>query len=209
VQIVADRADHHLAGVQPHADLDEYAFGPPHGLGILLDRVLHPERRVARPHRVILMSQRCPEEGHDPVAHDLVDGAFVAVDRLHHPLEHGVEKLPGLFGVPVGEQLHRPLEVCEEDGDLLALALESRPRGQDAIGQVPGCVRLRRWRPSGRRDGRPALATEPSASGQLGRASGADDRQPGAAPEAELRLRRIVRLAPETLHARASSRPGR
>jgi hypothetical protein len=28
---------------------------------------------------------------------------------LHHPLEDGVEELPGFFGIPVGEQLHRAL----------------------------------------------------------------------------------------------------
>ena len=31
VQVVADRADHHLARVQPHSDLDEHALGPSHG----------------------------------------------------------------------------------------------------------------------------------------------------------------------------------
>ena len=102
----------------------EHALGPPHLLGVLLDRVLHPERRVARPHGVVLVGERRAEERHDPVAHDLVDGALVAVDGLHHPLEHGVEELARLLGVAVGEQLHRALEVGEEHGDLLALALE-------------------------------------------------------------------------------------
>ena len=85
---------------------------------------LHVERGVAGSHGMILMGQRRAEQRHDPVAHHLVHGALVAVDRLHHPLEHRVEELPGFLGVPVGEQLHRALEVGEEHRDLLALALE-------------------------------------------------------------------------------------
>ena len=85
---------------------------------------LHVQRGVTRPHGVILVRERSPEERHDPVAHHLVYGALVAVDGLHHPLEDGIQELPGLLGVPVGEQLHRALEVGEQHGHLLALALE-------------------------------------------------------------------------------------
>ena len=35
-----------------------------------------------------------------------------------------IEELPRLLRVTVGEQLHRTLEVGEEDGDLLALAFQ-------------------------------------------------------------------------------------
>jgi hypothetical protein len=45
------------------------------------------------------------------------------VDCLHHPLEDGIEDLACLLGITVGEQLRRALEVGEEDGDVLALAL--------------------------------------------------------------------------------------
>jgi hypothetical protein len=50
--------------------------------------------------------------------------AFAAVNGLHHELEHGIQDLPRLLGIAVGEQLHGALEVGERDGDLLALALE-------------------------------------------------------------------------------------
>ena len=73
---------------------------------------------------MILVGQRGAEERHDPVAHHLVDGALVAMDGLHHALEDGVEELPRLLGVAVGQQLHRALEVGEEHRDLLALAFE-------------------------------------------------------------------------------------
>ena len=58
---------------------------------------------------MIFMRERGPEQRHDPVAHNLVDGAFVAMDGLHHPLEDWVEELARLLGVAVGEQLHRAL----------------------------------------------------------------------------------------------------
>ena len=108
----------------PTRMLDRHPMRASHALGVLLDRLLHPQRRVAGAHGVVLVGERRAEERHDPVAHHLVDRALVAVDRLHHALEHRVEELARLLGIAVGEQLHRALEVGEEDGDLLALALE-------------------------------------------------------------------------------------
>ena len=76
---------------------------------------------------MVLVRDRGPEERHDTVAHDLVDGPFVAMDGLHHPLEHRIQELPRLLGIAVGEELHRALEVGEEHRHLLALALRGRP----------------------------------------------------------------------------------
>jgi hypothetical protein len=59
------------------------------------------------------MRQRCPEQGHDPITHDLIDGAFVAVHGRHHQGQEGIEELAGFCGVAVGEQLHRALQVSE------------------------------------------------------------------------------------------------
>ena len=89
---------------------------------------------------MVLVGQRRAEERHDPVAHDLVDGALVAVDGLHHPLEDRVEELPRLLGVAVGQQLHRALQVGEEDRDLLALAFQGGLGGEDLLGEVLGRV---------------------------------------------------------------------
>ncbi|HWC04162.1 MAG TPA: hypothetical protein VHF87_15500 [Methylomirabilota bacterium] len=142
-QIAADRADDHLTGVQPDADLERDAVSAPYLLGVPAHGGLHVDRGVAGPHGVVFVGDRCSKQRHDPVAHHLVHRAFVAVDRLHHPLEHGVEKLAGLLGVTVGEQLHRALEVREQHRDLLALPFQRAPRGQDLLGEVPGGVRLR------------------------------------------------------------------
>src|SRR5262245_5494856 len=86
------------------------------------------------------MSERRAEERHDAVAHDLIDGALVVMDRFHHPFEDRVEKLAGLLGISVDEQLHGALEVGEKHRDLLALALEGSLGGEDLLGEVLGGV---------------------------------------------------------------------
>ena len=84
LQIAAHRADHHVAGVDPDADLNLGAVGAPHVLRVAADRLLHAQGRVARAHGVVLVGKRRAEERHDSVAHDLVHGALVAVDGVHH-----------------------------------------------------------------------------------------------------------------------------
>jgi hypothetical protein len=54
---------------------------------------------------VILVGERRPEEGHDAVAQDLIDRAFVSVHGLHHPGQDGIEDAPRILGVTVGEEL--------------------------------------------------------------------------------------------------------
>ena len=77
---------------------------------------------------MILVGERRAEEGHDPVAHNPVHGALVAVDRLDHAFEHRVEEeLLRILGVAVSKQLHRTLDIGEQHGDLLPLTLEGRP----------------------------------------------------------------------------------
>ena len=109
-------------------------------LRVLLHPLLHPEGGVARADGVILVGDRRAEEGHDAVAHDLVHGALVVVDGLDHALEHGVEQPAGVLDVAVGQELHRALEVREEHGDVLALALEGAARVEDLLRDVRGRV---------------------------------------------------------------------
>jgi hypothetical protein len=65
------------------------------------------------------------------------------VHGLHHAFEDGVEELARLFGIAVRKQLHRALQIGEEDGDLLPLALEGGLRGEDLLRKVLGRVGLR------------------------------------------------------------------
>ena len=93
---------------------------------------------------MILMGDRRAEERHDAVAHDPVHGALVVVDRLDHAFEHRVEDLLRGLGVAISKQLHRTLDIGEQDGDLLALTLEGCPCGEDLIGKVLRGVTRRR-----------------------------------------------------------------
>ncbi len=144
VQITADRPDHDLARVEPDPDMDEGSLAAANLLRVPLDRLLHAESGIAGPHGVVLVGDRCSEEGHDAVTHHLVDGTLVAVNGLHHVLQHRVEQLARLLGVTVGQQLHRALEIGKQHGDLLPLALQGGLGGQDLLGEVPGRIELGR-----------------------------------------------------------------
>jgi len=156
---------------------------------------------------VIFEGKRRAEERHDAVAHDLVDGALVAMDGLDHPLEDRVQELPGLLRVPISQQLHRALEVGEEHGNLLALTLKRAPRRQDLLGEVFGRVglgggeaaRRGRLRRSGRKR-RPATIAELASGLHLGAAAGTDDPKRRAALSAESCPVAVLCLAPGTLH---------
>ena len=124
VEVVPDRAHDHLARVDAHADPDDDPFGALELFRVAAHRCLHAERGVARAYGVILMGDRRPEERHDPVTHDLIHDALVAVDRFQHALEDSVQQPARLLGVAVGQELHGALEVGEEYRDLLALANE-------------------------------------------------------------------------------------
>ena len=124
MQIIANGAHHHLAGVEPDPDLHRQPLGVPYLLGIALHDRLHGERRIAGPHGMVLMRHRRAKQGHNAIAHHLVHGAFIAVHGLHHVLQDRVEELAGLLRVAVGEQLHRAFEVSKQHRDLLALACQ-------------------------------------------------------------------------------------
>ncbi len=89
--------------------------------GVALHQFLHAQGGVAGAHGVVLVGDGRAEQRHDPVAHHLVHGPLVAMDRLHHALEDGIEEPARLLGVAISQQLHRALEIGKQDGDLLAL----------------------------------------------------------------------------------------
>jgi hypothetical protein len=138
VEIAADGAHDDLPGVQPDTDLDHGRVRASYVFRVLLHAFLHPDRRIAGPHGVVLMGERRAEQRHDPVAHHLVDRALIAVDGLHHPFEHRIEEFAGLLGIAISEQLHGALEVGEEHGHLLALAFERGFRVDDPLGENAG-----------------------------------------------------------------------
>ena len=108
----------------PH--MDGRAARPRRSLGEALHALMHAERRVAGAQGVILLGERRTEERHDSVAHHLVDRALVPVDGFHHQLEDGVQELARFLGIAIRQQLQRPLQIGEQHGHLLSLALERR-----------------------------------------------------------------------------------
>ena len=92
---------------------------------------------------VILVRDRRAEERHDAVARVLVHRALEPVHALGEDREEAVEDLVPLLGIDLLGQLHRPLHVGEEDGHLLALALERGARREYLLGEVLRGVRAR------------------------------------------------------------------
>jgi hypothetical protein len=143
VQVTADRAHHDLAGVEAHADVHRGAAGPLELVRVEVHPPLHSQCGVAGSHRVVFVSQRGAEERHDAVAHDLVHGTLVAVHRLHHALDHGIEEFTCFLGIAVGQQLHGALQVGEEHRHLLAFPFEGGFGVQNFLSEVSGGVAKR------------------------------------------------------------------
>jgi hypothetical protein len=131
LQVAADRADHHVAGIEPDANLHFEAMARPQLGREAADRLLHAQRRVAGAHGVILVGERRAEQRHDAVAHHQVHGALVVMHRLHHSIEHRLEDSARILGIALGNQLHRAFEVREQHRHLLALAFKRRARGEN------------------------------------------------------------------------------
>ena len=133
VQVTANGPHHHFPGIQPNADVDRYALRALHLSGVMLDRLLHAQRRIAGTHGMIFVGHRRPKQGHDAIAHDLVDRAFIAMHRLHHALQHRIQQLSGILGVAVGEEFHGAFEVRKQHRDLLAFAFQGTAGGEDFL----------------------------------------------------------------------------
>src|SRR5262245_55661598 len=156
--------------MQPDADLHCDAVCSADLLTVVAHGVLRDQRRIAGPHGVIFMGDRRAEQGHDAVAQHLIHRAFVLMNGCHHALQHRVEELARLFGVAVGQQLYRPLEIGKQHGHLLPLAFEGGLGGEDFLGEIGRRVAERRVRagrhwwdalsPGLREQRGPACATE-------------------------------------------------
>src|SRR5262245_17359085 len=131
------------------------------------------------------------------------------MDGLHHQCQHRIEELACFLGISVGEQLHRPLEVGEEDGDLLALAFEGRPRVEDLLGEMLRGICPRRSEAGcGRSRNRlPALEAKLRAGRQGALTLGACEREICSALQTKLSVRRVFVLATWKIHESCPNRP--
>ena len=92
---------------------------------------------------MVLVGDRRAEQGHDPVAGELVDRALEAVDALAEDREEAVHDPPPLLGVALLGELHRAHHVGEQHRHLLALALQGAAAGADLLGEVLRGMRAR------------------------------------------------------------------
>ena len=80
---------------------------------------------------MVLVGDRRPEHGHDPVAGELVDGALVAGHGIGEDREEALHDLAPLLRVLLLGEVHRAADVGEQDGHLLALAVVTAEIGHD------------------------------------------------------------------------------
>ena len=145
MQVVVNGPHHHLAGVEPDAQLQQHPVRAPHLVGIGPDGALHGQGGIAGAQGVVLVGNGGTKERHNAIAQHLVDGTLEAVHGVHHQMNGRIEELLGGFGV---EALNEPggvLEVGKEHGDLLALAFQGRAGREDLLGQVGRRVGERCW----------------------------------------------------------------
>ncbi len=132
-QVVADRADYDLPGVQADANLQVQAVPAPDFVGVGAHDLLHPQGRITGAQRVVLVGERRAEQRHHTVPEHLVHRTLVAVHRFHHPVQRGVEQRTRLFRVAPVEQFQRAADVGEQHGHVLALAFQVRAGGEDLL----------------------------------------------------------------------------
>ena len=126
VAALADRAGDDLAGVDPDPGREVEPL-PAAQLGrVLGDVVEHLQGRVTGAPRVVLVGDRGAEDGHDPVAGELVDGALEAVHGLGQDREEALHDLAPLLRVLLLGQVHRAADVGEQHRHLLALGVVLR-----------------------------------------------------------------------------------
>jgi hypothetical protein len=123
-QVVSDPADDHLARIEAHADREVQTMLEPHLVRVAPKLPLEVQRRIAGTLCVVFVRDRRAEQRHDAVTSVLVDRALETVNSLGEDREEAIHDLVPLLGIDSLREIHRPLHVGEEHGDLLALALE-------------------------------------------------------------------------------------
>ena len=91
---------------------------------------------------MIFVRDGSAKEREDAIAGGLSHIALVAMDRVHHELQGGIDQAAGVFGVEVFDEIHRALDIGKEGGDYPALAVCGASRfhrgllSPDALGEM-------------------------------------------------------------------------
>ena len=125
-----DRAHHDFASIHADADLDRRQASFAECRRVAPEIFLHPQRRIQRALRMVLVGERSAEHREDAVAGRLHHVAIVAIHRRDHELEGGIDDRAGFLRIEVLLQLGRALDIGEQRRNGLALALHDvRPGG--------------------------------------------------------------------------------
>jgi hypothetical protein len=119
-----DRTHDHFARVHADTRFDRQVAGLAQSCRVAFQLFLHPKRRIQRSLRMVLVRDGRAEQRKDAVAGRLHDVAVVAPRRIDHQLQRRIDNRAGFFGVEVLLEFGRALDVGEQRGDRLALALE-------------------------------------------------------------------------------------
>ena len=133
-------ADQHLTGVDPDAQADRLQLARERH-----DALLHLQRRPHRPLSVVLVGDRCAEQGDDGVTDDLVHPPPEGRDVGRQTLEAAVDEVLDLLWVHGLAQRGEADEVGEHHGDDPALVTSCAHRhdGLPASGAEAGPLRQR------------------------------------------------------------------
>ena len=207
VQVVANGAHHHFAGVQADAHTQFQATGAADVVGVGAHGGLHRQGGIAGAQGVVLVGNGGTEQGHNAIAEHLVHRALEAVHGVHHAVQRRVEELLGGFGVEAANQLGGVFEIGKQHRHLLALACQGTAGGENLLGQMPGGIDLGSGKgPCGLYRGGSGAQTLSALGAEFClwrccKATGwADHLQPLAALLAEPGRGTIVMLAMRTLH---------
>jgi hypothetical protein len=130
LQIVTHPDDDRLSRVETDPHVEVHAVRAAQLVGVGADVPGHVPGRVAGAAGVVLEGEGSAEEGHDPVTGELVDGTAEAANPVGEDVDEAVDDpRPGL-DIEVLLQLHRALNVGEQDGELLAFPLRLAGPGQ-------------------------------------------------------------------------------
>ena len=122
------RPHHHLARVHPNASFNGNLALRAQTVGVATQLLLHRQRRMKCALRMVLVRDGRAEQREDAVAGRLRDVAAVAMHRRHHKLQHRVDDRARLLRIEIAHQLGRALDIREQRGDRLALAVQTLRR---------------------------------------------------------------------------------
>ena len=139
------RSDQDLAGVDADSHPDPGASGKARRADEVSQRRLHAQCGAHGAFGVVLVRDRCAEQGEDPVAEDLVDPAAERGDVVDEQLEARVDQPLDGFGIAVLGQRREPDEIGEQHGgDAPLLGLCGRDRVAACRAEPGICRNLRR-----------------------------------------------------------------